>query len=254
MDVAVRVVLFDIFRSDKHHFYQASLMWGFFMEELMRSICKEGLELIKQWEGLRLEAYRDRACIWTIGYGHTSYAGKPLVRKGMCITQEQAEKILYEDLKPFENAVEQSVTVSLTDAQFAALVSFCYNVGTAAFCKSTLLKKLNQGDYEAVPVELQKWNKVGGKPLEGLVNRRAAEAGLWAKGSYVCSNYQKVETQENTGLFKLEALAPVIGSCSGLGGLFAGNGPIQWAFAGIMVLAALTGVVIVTKRFKEQRL
>ncbi|WP_144756094.1 lysozyme, partial [Bartonella saheliensis] len=87
----------------------------------MRKISREGLELLKQWEGLRLEAYRDAGCIWTIGYGHTSYAGKPLVHKGMRITKEQAEEILCEDLKQFEKAVEQSVTVSLTDSQFAAL-------------------------------------------------------------------------------------------------------------------------------------
>ncbi|WP_208432930.1 lysozyme [Bartonella taylorii] len=220
----------------------------------MRKISKEGLELIKQWEGLRLNAYQDIAHVWTIGYGHTSRAGKPIVKKGMCITQQQAEEILCEDLKQFENAVENAVTVSLTDCQFAALVSFCYNVGTAAFCKSTLLKKLNQGDYEAVPVELQKWNKVGGRPLRGLANRRAAEAGLWAKGAYISSNYQRVETKAATGLLKIEALAPIIGSCSGLGGLLAGNGPVQWALAGIMVLAAVTGIVIVAKRFREQRL
>lgn len=224
------------------------------MEKPMRKISKEGLELIKQWEGLRLEAYRDTACIWTIGYGHTSKAGPPLVKKGMRITKERAEEILFEDLKQFEKTVEESVMVSLTDCQFAALVSFCYNVGTTAFCKSSLLKKLNQGDYEAVPAELQKWNKVGGKPLAGLANRRAAEAGLWSKGSYVSSNYQRVETKEARGLFKVEALAPIIGSCSGFGGLLVGNGPIQWALAGIMVLAACTGLVIVAKRFREQRL
>uniref|UniRef100_UPI0005525886 lysozyme n=1 Tax=Bartonella florencae TaxID=928210 RepID=UPI0005525886 len=94
----------------------------------MRKIPTEGLELIKQWEGLRLEAYRDVACIWTIGYGHTSNAGQPLVKKGMCITKEQAEDILCEDLKQFEKTVEETVTVPLTDCQFAALVSFCYNV------------------------------------------------------------------------------------------------------------------------------
>ncbi|GAA5107240.1 lysozyme [Bartonella jaculi] len=216
----------------------------------MRRISQEGLALIKQWEGLRLEAYKDTACIWTIGYGHTSAAGNPLVKKGMRITQRQAEEILCEDLKQFEKAVK----VSLTDEQFAALVSFCYNVGTRAFCNSTLLKKLNKGDYEAVPAELQKWNKVGGKPLQGLANRRAAEAGLWAKGSYVSSNYQRVETKEATGVLKIEALAPIIGSCSGLGGFLAGNGPVQWALAAIMVLAACVGIVFVAKRFREQRL
>ncbi len=88
----------------------------------------------------------------------------------------------------------------------------------------------------------------------GLSNRRAAEAGLWVKGSYVTSNYHRVETREARGLLKVEALAPIIGSCSGFGGFLVGNGPIQWALAGIMVLAACTGLVIVAKRFKEQRL
>ncbi|UNE54997.1 lysozyme [Bartonella machadoae] len=220
----------------------------------MRKISQEGLALIKQWEGLRLDAYLDKACVWTIGYGHTSKAGEPFVKKGMSISQERAEEILCEDLKQFEKAVAKAVKVSLTDEQFAALVSFCYNVGTRAFYNSTLLKRLNQGDYASVPFELQKWNKAGGKVLKGLANRRAAEAGLWARGSYVSSNYQRVQVKEATGALKIEALAPIIGSCSGLGGLLAGNGPIQWALAGLMVLAACVGLVFVAKRFREQRL
>ncbi|WP_208436979.1 lysozyme [Bartonella taylorii] len=220
----------------------------------MRKISKEGLAMIKQWEGLRLSAYKDAIGVWTIGYGHTSSAGKPFVHKGMTVTEEQAENVLCQDLKQFENAVEQAVQVSLTNEQFAALVSFCYNIGTAAFCNSTLLKKLNNGEYEAVPSELQKWTKAGGKRLQGLVHRRAAEAGLWAKGAYVSPNYQTVETQAPTGFFKAEALAPIIGSFSGLGGLLAGNGPIQWALATIMILAACAGIFFVAKRFQEHRL
>ncbi|WP_208435320.1 lysozyme [Bartonella phoceensis] len=220
----------------------------------MRKISKEGLALIKQWEGLRLSAYKDAIGVWTIGYGHTNNAGKPFVHKGMVITEEQAEEFLCQDLQKFENAVEQMVQVPLTDQQFAALVSFCYNIGTAAFCNSTLLKKLNNGEYEAVPSELQKWTKAGGKRLQGLVHRRAAETGLWAKGAYVSSNYQTMETQAPTGLFKAEALAPIIGSFSGLGGLLAGNGPIQWALAAMMILAACAGIFFVAKRFQEHRL
>ncbi|WP_375674275.1 MULTISPECIES: glycoside hydrolase family protein, partial [unclassified Bartonella] len=110
------------------------------------------------------------------------------------------------------------------------------------------------GDYEAVPTELQKWTKAGGKRLQGLVHRRAAETGLWAKGAYVSSNYQTVETQAPTGFLKAEALAPIIGSFSGLGGFLAGNGPIQWALSAIMVLAACTGIFFVAKRFQEHRL
>ncbi|PIT67903.1 lysozyme [Bartonella tribocorum] len=220
----------------------------------MRKISSSGLALIKQWEGLRLQAYKDTIGVWTIGYGHTSTAGKPFVHKGMIITQKQAEEILSQDLRQFENTVEKHVTVSLTDEQFAALVSFCYNVGTEAFCKSTLLKKLNNSEYESVPSELQKWTKAGGKRLHGLVHRRAAEAGLWAKGAYVSSNYQTVETKDPMGFLKAEALTPIIGSFSGLGGLLAGNGPIQWALATIMVLAACVGIFFVAKRFQEQRL
>ncbi|MBX4336391.1 lysozyme [Bartonella raoultii] len=220
----------------------------------MRKISQEGLALIKQWEGLRLNAYKDTIGVWTIGYGHTSAAGKPFVHKGMTITEKQAEELLCKDLRQFENTVAKAVTVSLNSWQFAALVSFCYNVGTTAFCNSTLLKKLNTGDYEAVPAELQKWTKAGGKRLQGLVHRRAAEAGLWAKGAYVSSNYQTVETKDSTALFKAEALAPIIGSFSGLGGLLAGNGPVQWALASIMVLAAGVGLFFVAKRFQEHRL
>ncbi len=224
------------------------------MEKQMRKISSEGLALIKQWEGLRLEAYKDSVEVWTIGYGHTSTAGKPFVHKGMIITEKEAEEVLLQDLRQFENAIEKNVTVSLTDEQFAALVSFCYNVGIVAFCKSTLLKKLNNSEYEAVPSELQKWTKSGGKRLHGLVHRRAAEAGLWAKGAYVSSNYQTVETKEALSFLKAEALPPIIGSFSGLGGLLAGNGPIQWALATIMVLAACFGIFFVAKRFQEQRL
>ncbi|WP_208440236.1 lysozyme [Bartonella raoultii] len=220
----------------------------------MRKISQEGLALMKQWEGLRLNAYKDAIGVWTIGYGHTNSAGKPFVHKGMTLTEKQAEDLLRQDLRQFENAVEQAVHVSLTDEQFAALVSFCYNIGTTAFCNSTLLKKLNNSEYEAIPAELQKWTKAGGKRLQGLVHRRAAEAGLWAKGAYVSSNYQTVETTDSTALFKAEALAPVIGSFSGLGGLLAGNGPVQWALATIMVLAAGVGLFFVAKRFQEHRL
>jgi lysozyme len=85
--------------------------------------------------------------------------------------------------------VEDAVQVTLNDNQFAALVSFCFNVGEGAFRGSTLLKKLNAGNFDAVPSELARWNKVGKNVSAGLTNRRAAEAGLWVKGAHVSSNY-----------------------------------------------------------------
>ncbi|WP_336278485.1 lysozyme [Bartonella sp. CB175] len=216
----------------------------------MRKISKEGLALIKQWEGLRLHAYKDAAGVWTIGYGHTTQSGKPFVQEGMQITKSQAEVILQKDLAQFEKTVEHRVKQFLTNEQFAALVSFCYNVGTEAFCNSTLLKKLNEGDYESIPVELQKWTKAGGKRLQGLVYRRAAEAGLWTKGAYVSPNYQEVEVPKSP-FAEAEVLAPIISSFSGLTGFFTGYGPIQWALAVIMVLATIVGIGMAIYRMRE---
>ncbi|MDD9331059.1 MAG: glycoside hydrolase family protein [Bartonella sp.] len=221
---------------------------------MARKISKNCLNYLKKWEGLRLHAYRDASGIWTIGYGHTEKAGKPIVFEGMVITERKAETMLLTDLRQYEQAVEKAVYVDLSDEQFGALVSFCYNIGIAAFQNSTLLKKLNKGDYEAVPIELQKWTKAGGKRLNGLVHRRAAEAGLWAKGAYVSSNYQTVEAQEPTKFLKAEVLAPIIASVSGLAELLEGSGPVQWALATIIVFASCLGLVFIVKRLREQRL
>ena len=154
-----------------------------------RNVNEAGLALIKQWEGRRLTAYKDPVGVWTIGYGHTDAAGPPAVKRGLKISEAQAEAMLRADLAQYEAAVEAAVTVRLTDNQFAALVSFCFNVGPGNFLGSTLLKKLNAGNHAAVPGELAKWDKAGGRVLAGLANRRAAEAGLWARGAFVASNY-----------------------------------------------------------------
>ncbi|MET3560302.1 lysozyme [Bartonella japonica] len=185
---------------------------------------------------------------------HTEKAGNPVVVDGMVITEKKAEAMLLADLRQYERAVEKAVYVDLSDEQFGALVSFCYNIGITAFQNSTLLKKLNKGDYESVPIELQKWTKAGGKRIKGLVYRRAAEAGLWAKGAYVSSNYQSVEKQEPSRILKAEVLAPIIASFSGLGELLAGNGPMQWALATIIVFASCVGLVFIINRLREQRL
>lgn len=208
---------------------------------MTRKINQEGLDHIKRWEGLRLNAYQDSAKIWTIGYGHTSAAGDPYVKQGMVITDLEATNMLLNDLRQFEQAVEQSVKVKLSDNQFAALVSLTYNIGIAAFKKSTLLKKLNMGDYEAVPAELMKWVNAGGKRLQGLVNRRSAEGGLWAKGEFVSSNYIKPQAVKDNPLTKPELIAPMIGALAGLSGFASGSGPFQWALAIVMVLGALIG-------------
>ncbi|WP_407965181.1 lysozyme [Bartonella sp. C271] len=222
---------------------------------MARKISKSCLNYLKKWEGLRLHAYQDASDIWSIGYGHTEKAGKPIVFEGMVITEKKAETMLLSDLRQYERAVEKAVYVNLSDEQFGALVSFCYNIGIAAFQNSTLLKKLNKGDYESVPIELKKWTKVGGKRLKGLVHRRAAEAELWAKSAYVSPNYQVVDKQEKTELLKevvlvyIKDIFLIISSIfSGFGKFLAGDGPVQWALAGIIVFAFCLWLVFIAKR------
>jgi lysozyme len=138
-----------------------------------------GLELIKKFEGLRLEAYLCPAKKWTIGYGHTSAAGEPNVVQGLKITEEEAEEILQRDLKQYEDAVKRLVKVDLNENQFSALVSFTYNLGAQNLAESTLLKLLNSGDYLGAAKQFPRWVKAGSQTLEGLVKRREAEQKLF---------------------------------------------------------------------------
>lgn len=128
-------------------------------------------------EGCKLKAYLCPANVLTIGYGHTGSD----VKDGMVITQAEAERLLLKDLDKFCAAVHRLVTAKLSDNQFAALVSLCFNIGEGAFGKSTLLKKLNAGDIIGATQEFPKWNKGGGKVLPGLVKRREDEQRLFIK-------------------------------------------------------------------------
>lgn len=138
-----------------------------------------GIDLICSFEGLELEAYDDGVGVWTIGYGTTVINGVK-VKKGDTCTVEQAKSYMASDLKKFEAAVNK-VTVALNQNQFDALVSLTYNIGTGAFADSTLLKKLNAGDYKGAAVQFDVWVKAGGKRMQGLVNRRAVERKLFEK-------------------------------------------------------------------------
>lgn len=216
---------------------------------MTRHINIEGLEHIKRWEGCELRAYRDVAGVLTIGYGHTSAAGEPPVVPGMEISQEDATEILRRDLEKFEQAVERNVKVPLNPNQFAALVSFTYNVGEGNLQRSTLLKKLNARDYDAVPGEMAKWIKAGGRRVQGLVNRRAAEAGLWSKGAFVASQNVQPDGGKSNPILKPE----VIGAAGSVGSaIVAGqtSGPIQWAFAFVLVVAALVGGWFLWRRIR----
>lgn len=135
---------------------------------------RDGVELIRHFEGCRFDAYLCPAGVWTIGYGHTAD-----VKEGDSIDQEAAEAFLIEDLETFEQAVTRLVEVPLTQQQFDALVSWTFNLGAGNLAESTLLKKLNNYQYAEVPEQMMRWVRAGGKVLEGLVRRRAAEAALF---------------------------------------------------------------------------
>jgi len=137
----------------------------------------KGVALIKAHEGKRLSSYRCPGGVWTVGYGHTTAAGHPTVVPGMRITEREAEEILRRDLSRFEDRVNKLVKVPLTQGQFDALVSFDFNTG--ALHSSTLLKRLNAGNYTDIPRQLMRWTKGGGRELPGLVRRRRDEAELW---------------------------------------------------------------------------
>jgi len=138
-------------------------------------ISQTGIDLIKQFEGFRSKAYICPAGVLTIGYGST---GKH-VQPGMSINTAYGEKLLREDVSRFESAVNRLVTVPMSQGQFDALVSFAFNVGEGALAKSTLLRKLNAGDYAGAAHEFKRWNRGGGRVLAGLVRRREAEAKLF---------------------------------------------------------------------------
>lgn len=138
-------------------------------------IGKAGLDLIKDFEGLKLRAYLCPAGILTIGYGSTG----PHVTAGKVITEAQAVELLKDDLDRFEKAVTRLVTVPLTQNQYDALVSFAFNVGISALERSTLLKRVNARLFDQAAAEFAKWNRAAGRPLAGLTRRRAAEAALF---------------------------------------------------------------------------
>ncbi|WP_217188997.1 lysozyme [Enterobacter soli] len=145
----------------------------------MMQTSDKGIALIKEFEGCKLTAYQDSVGVWTIGYGWTQPVdGKP-IRAGMTIKQETAERLLKTGLVSYESDVSRLVKVGLNQGQFDALVSFTYNLGARSLSTSTLLRKLNSGDYAGAADEFLRWNKAGGKVLNGLTRRREAERALF---------------------------------------------------------------------------
>ena len=140
---------------------------------------QQGIDFIKRHEALRLHAYKDAVGVWTIGYGHTSTA-----KQGMTITEEEAEKLLKQDLKTAENEINRHL-LPLKQHQFDSLASFVFNVGIGSFRRSTLLKRLKMDvNHPDIVNQFNRWVYGGGKILPGLVRRRKEEANLYINGDY----------------------------------------------------------------------
>lgn len=132
------------------------------------------VKLVQEFEGCKLKAYKDPVGIWTIGYGSVSG-----VRPGMVITQQEADDRLFSDLDNAWQGVYALVNVPLTQGECDGLSSFTFNLGAKKLAKSTLLKKLNEGDVQGAADEFLRWTLAGGQQLPGLVRRREAEKGLF---------------------------------------------------------------------------
>ena len=140
------------------------------------------IDLIKQFEGLRLAAYLDAADppVWTIGYGTTAAAGVVIAPKaGMYITQAEAEMYLRRGVEKFAAQIAPMITRAINETEFGAFVSLASNLGPGAFRGSSALRYFNEGNREAAGNAILLWNKAGGRVLNGLVRRRAAERDLF---------------------------------------------------------------------------
>jgi lysozyme len=231
-----------------------------------KTLSPNGRAKIKQWEALRLVAYLDEVGKWTIGWGHTKG-----VKEGDVITKPQAEQFLTEDVSVATGAINKytkpHIIEAMTQNQYDALVSFVFNVGPGGFRSSTLLKKLNKGDFDGVLFEFPRWNK-GYNPktkrkeiVEGLVNRRKVEADLWttgqATGKFVSSNYvvpvPPVKPEQvtaagastATGLATLaDPVTKVIDSLQTQKEALSSGDKIQMVIGGIIVLAGIVGLLM----------
>lgn len=134
------------------------------------------IDIIREFEGVRLAAYYGPGRNWLIGYGH-----KAGVVEGMTISQKEAERLLKADLLDFENNVNRLVTVKVNRNQFSALVCLAYNIGSGNFANSTLLRELNSGDFKEAAEQFDVWRMVGGEISSHQVKRRAAERKIFER-------------------------------------------------------------------------
>jgi lysozyme len=152
------------------------------------------INLVKEFEGCKLEAYQDIVGVWTIGYGTTEGAGLGVVPKpGMKITQEEAELLLMSGLKKFADQIKPKFMRQVNDNQFGALLSLAYNIGPYAFSRSSALHMVNDGQFIQAADAIRLWNKAGGQVNKGLVRRREAERKLFLTPTFTVADLHPQE-------------------------------------------------------------
>jgi lysozyme len=138
------------------------------------NISTPGIDLIKAFEGCKLEAYKCSGNVWTIGYGHTRH-----VEEGDKITQKVADYFLEYDVAMVETHCKRLINIPLEQHQWDAIVSWCFNLGCGNLRASTMLQVINSGQIDKVSEQIVRWNKAGGKVVAGLTRRRKAEAAMF---------------------------------------------------------------------------
>lgn len=150
------------------------------------NIGERGLELIKAFEGFKSHPYRDPVGIPTIGYGATYYPdGRRVTLADKPLSEAEASRLLRHQVTRYGDAIARYAQVPLSQCQFDALTSWCYNVGAENVRTSTLMRRLNEGDYMGAANELLRWNRAGGRVWAGLTRRREAERALFLEGDEV---------------------------------------------------------------------
>jgi lysozyme len=217
------------------------------------NINKATIDLVKEFEGCKLTAYRDAVGVWTIGYGTTARAGLGIIPTGgMTITQAEADQLLADGLNKFADQIRPMITADLNDNQFGACVSLAYNIGVYGFNRSTALEKINAGDYAKAADSFLLWNKAGGKTLKGLVRRREAERKLFLTPVFeqVPAFDERISPVQSTTM-QASALQIASGAGAGIAALGSLSGTAQvvaLGFAGIVVLA---GLYIMRERLRK---
>lgn len=212
---------------------------------------QEGLDFLERWEGKVPYVYDDFVYptvrykpgtavkgTLTAGVGHTNPADiKEWI--GKTIPESVIEKWLDQDLDAAEMDVHNLVKVRISERQRTALTSLRFNIGSAAFKRSTLLKKLLKGDFAGAAAEFPRWNKSKGKVIDGLVKRRAAEMELFTSDMQNKRSTNSQAKPDNSGWFTPEAIGTIGTGASGIGAVASGDGPVQYALAIIAVIAAI---------------